>query len=109
MTYDLDEALTLLAALEDARDALIESGHLAAVVAVEAEIRLLNRRLGFGDPSEVLMTDNTLRVTEAARRLGMSTKELLKLIRDRKIDYVMQDGIAHVPEGAIDEYRTTAS
>ncbi len=40
----------MLGALEDARDALIEAGHLAVVVAVEAEIRLLSRRLGFDDP-----------------------------------------------------------
>lgn len=55
------------------------------------------------------MPDEALRVTEAARRLGMPTKELLRLIRDRKIGYVMQDGIAHVPERAIEEYRTTTS
>ncbi len=48
--YTLDEALTLLAALEDARDALIESGHLAVVASVESEVRLLSRKLGFEDP-----------------------------------------------------------
>jgi hypothetical protein len=48
--YSLDEALTLVAALEDARDALVASGHLAVVVSVEAEIRLLSRKLGFRDP-----------------------------------------------------------
>ena len=48
--YSLDEALTLLATLEDARDALINSGHLAVVVAVESEVRLLSRKLGFEDP-----------------------------------------------------------
>ncbi|MCU1460345.1 MAG: hypothetical protein JWO37_420 [Acidimicrobiales bacterium] len=51
VSYTLEEALTLFAALEDARDALIDSGHLAAVVTVETEIRLLSRRLGFDDPS----------------------------------------------------------
>lgn len=49
--YDLDEAMTLLAALEDARDALIDGGFLGVVLAIEAEIRLLSRRLGFDDPS----------------------------------------------------------
>lgn len=49
--YDLDEALTLLAALEDARDALIDGGFLGVVVTIEAEIRVLSRRLGFDDPS----------------------------------------------------------
>ena len=46
----LDEALNLLADLEDARDALIDSDRLAVVVGVEAQIRLLSRRLGFDDP-----------------------------------------------------------
>ncbi len=50
VVYGLDEALTLLAALEDARDALIESGQLAVVVSVESEVRLLSRKLGFQDP-----------------------------------------------------------
>jgi hypothetical protein len=48
--YSLDEALTLLAALEDARDALAETSHLSVVVAVEDEIRPLSRKLGFRDP-----------------------------------------------------------
>ena len=42
--------VALLAALEDARDALIDSGHFPVVVTVEAEIRLLSRKLGFNDP-----------------------------------------------------------
>lgn len=50
VVFALDEALTLLAALEDARDAMIESGHLTVVVFVETEIRLLSRRLGFDEP-----------------------------------------------------------
>ncbi len=39
VTFDLDEALGILAALEDARDALIDSRHLAVVMSVEVEIR----------------------------------------------------------------------
>jgi hypothetical protein len=50
VSYRLDEALDLLAALEDARDTLIDAGRLAVVVVVEAQIRLLSRRLGFDDP-----------------------------------------------------------
>ncbi len=50
VSYDLDGALLLLGILEDARDALIDSGHLALVVAAEDQIRLLNRKLGFDDP-----------------------------------------------------------
>jgi hypothetical protein len=48
--YSLDETLTLLAALEDARDALVETRHLAVVVSAEDEIRVLSRKLGFRDP-----------------------------------------------------------
>lgn len=50
IAYALEEALVLLATLEDRRDALIDSDHFAEVAAVENQIRLLSRRLGFGDP-----------------------------------------------------------
>lgn len=50
------------------------------------------------------MDDKPLRATEAALRLGISTKELLGLVHRREIGYVMQNGIAHVPQAAIDEY-----
>ena len=55
------------------------------------------------------MNETALRASEAARRLGISTKELLALIRSREIDYVMRDGIAHVPESAIESYRASTS
>jgi excisionase family DNA binding protein len=58
---------------------------------------------------EAPMPPEALRATEAARRLGIPTKELLRLIYDRRIRYVMVDGIAHVPEDAVDEYRSRAS
>jgi hypothetical protein len=48
--YTLDEALELLAALEDARDALADTGHLAVAVAIEDQVRRLNRRLDFDEP-----------------------------------------------------------
>ena len=48
--YTLDEALELLAVLEDVRDGLIDAGRLSVVVAVEAEIRALSRKLDFDDP-----------------------------------------------------------
>jgi excisionase family DNA binding protein len=51
------------------------------------------------------MPAEPLRAAEAARTLGISTRDVLALIRDRKIRYVMVDGIAHVPVDAIDEYR----
>ena len=55
------------------------------------------------------MNDTVLRVSEAARRLGISTKQLLALIHAREIDYVMREGIAHVPESAIERYRASTS
>jgi excisionase family DNA binding protein len=52
------------------------------------------------------MPVDALRASEAARRLGIPTKDLLRLINDREIRYVMIDGIAHVPTDAIDDYRS---
>jgi excisionase family DNA binding protein len=58
---------------------------------------------------EVEMTGELLRASEAARRLGIPTKEVLRLVRERQIRYVMVDGIAHVPDDALEEYRSRAS
>ncbi len=56
------------------------------------------------------MADNDpLRAAQAARRLGIPTKELLRLVHERKIRYVMVDGITHVPPDAVEEYRAEAS
>jgi hypothetical protein len=49
--YDLEESFELLAALEDARDALSDSNHLAVVAQLEHEIARLSRKLGFDRPS----------------------------------------------------------
>jgi excisionase family DNA binding protein len=56
-----------------------------------------------------MATTENLRATEAARRLGMPTKELVRLVYERKIRFVMIQGIAHIPVAAIDEYRAKAS
>jgi hypothetical protein len=48
--YGLEEALELLAALEEARDALITTEHLAEASQVEHQIQCLSRRLGFEEP-----------------------------------------------------------
>lgn len=55
------------------------------------------------------MAAELLRASEAARRLGVSTKELLRLVHDRQIRYVMVKGIAHISNDAIEEYRAKAS
>jgi excisionase family DNA binding protein len=54
------------------------------------------------------MSSELLRASEAARRLGLPTKELLRLVHQRKIRYVMVKGIAHIPVDAVDEYRGRA-
>lgn len=54
------------------------------------------------------MSADLLRATEAARRLDIPTKELLRLIYERRIRYVMVNGIAHVPEDAIAEYQAAS-
>jgi excisionase family DNA binding protein len=58
---------------------------------------------------EARVPTEPLRASEAARRLDISTRELMQLIHDRKIRYVMVDGIAHVPEDALAEYQSKAS
>ncbi len=55
------------------------------------------------------MDGEPLRATEAACLLEIPTSELLRLIYEHRIRYVMVDGIAHVPADAIDEYRARAS
>jgi len=43
----LDKALELLAALEDARDVLIDTDHLSVLAQVEHQIQVISRKLGF--------------------------------------------------------------
>jgi len=50
-----------------------------------------------------------LTVVEAARRLEVKGVELIQAMRERRIRYVMVEGIAHIPEEAIDEYRALRS
>jgi hypothetical protein len=55
------------------------------------------------------MSTELLRASEAARRLDMSTKDLLRMVVHREIRYEMVDGIAHVPTDAVEEFRAKAS
>lgn len=50
VSYGLEEALELLAALEDARDVLADSDHLAVLAEVEHQVAELSRKLGFDQP-----------------------------------------------------------
>jgi excisionase family DNA binding protein len=55
------------------------------------------------------MAADLLTASQAARRLGMPTKDLLRLVHERKIRFVMVRGIAHVPNNAIEEFQARAS
>jgi hypothetical protein len=55
------------------------------------------------------MSTELLRAPEAARRLGIPTKEVLRLMYERKIRYVVVEGIAHVPDDVVEEFRSAAS
>ena len=50
VSYGLEESLELLAALEDARDTLIDTDHLALLAQLEHQVALLSRKLGFDRP-----------------------------------------------------------
>jgi hypothetical protein len=50
VSYGLEDALELLAALEDARDVLSEGDHLSVLAGVEQQVAILNRKLGFDEP-----------------------------------------------------------
>lgn len=50
ISYGLDEALELLALLEDVRETLETTGRLSGVVPLEAQIRALSRKLRFDEP-----------------------------------------------------------
>jgi hypothetical protein len=47
--FELEEALDLLAALEDSRDILINTDHLSVLSQVEHQIQHLSRKLGIDE------------------------------------------------------------
>jgi excisionase family DNA binding protein len=50
-----------------------------------------------------------LRLSQAARQLGIPTRDVARLVHERRICHIMVDGIAHIPVYAVDEYRATQS
>jgi hypothetical protein len=47
--FELEEALDLLAALEDSRDVLVDTDHLSVLSQVEDQIQHLTRKLGIDE------------------------------------------------------------
>lgn len=56
-----------------------------------------------------MMTSEPLRATQAARQLGIPTREIIRLALEEKIRYVLVDGMVHFQQDAVDEYRAQAS
>lgn len=50
-----------------------------------------------------------LTITEASQRLGVDGKDLIRAMREGRIRYLMVEGIAHIPEDALEEFRQLAS
>lgn len=48
--------------------------------------------------------DGLHRAPEAARRLGITTKELLRLVHTRRLRHVVVEGVVHVSDSALLEY-----
>jgi excisionase family DNA binding protein len=55
------------------------------------------------------MAVEILGMAEAARRLGITTREMVQLVYERRIRYVLVDGIPRIPDDAVNEYRQRAS
>jgi hypothetical protein len=55
--------------------------------------------------AEQARQEGALTIVEAARRLEVEGVELIQAMREHRIRYVMVQGIAHIPEDALDEYR----
>jgi excisionase family DNA binding protein len=54
------------------------------------------------------MALETLGMAEAARQLGLTTRDVVQLVYDRRIRYVIVEGIPRIPEDAVDEYRNAS-
>jgi excisionase family DNA binding protein len=55
------------------------------------------------------MAVEILGMAEAARRLGVTTRDVVQMVYDRRIAYVLVDGILRIPDDAVEEYRRQAS
>lgn len=50
-----------------------------------------------------------LRLAEAARRLGITTMDMVQLVHNREIGYVLVDGVPRIPEDVLEEHGRKAS
>ena len=82
---------------------------MSKIVPVRLDPALRRAVEAHAEAEEASMSGELLRAPEAARRLGLPTKEMLRLMYERQIRYVMVKGIAHVPDDAVEEFRGRAS
>jgi excisionase family DNA binding protein len=50
-----------------------------------------------------------LRLSEAARRIGVSTLELLRMVRRGEIEFVLVDRVPRIPADVVERHRRMAS
>jgi len=54
-------------------------------------------------------TLGALTMAEAARRVGVPTREIVEAVVEHRIRFIMVRGIAHIPEDALQDYPAKAS
>ena len=65
--------------------------------------------MGTGSIRDQAHHQGALTITEASQRLGVDGKDLIRAMREGWLRYVMVEGIAHIPEDALEEFRQLAS
>ena len=50
-----------------------------------------------------------LTMAEAARQLGVPTRQIVEAVMEHRIRFVMVRGIAHIPQDALQDYPAKAS
>jgi riboflavin biosynthesis pyrimidine reductase len=107
--YSLEEALDLLSDMELVRETVRGTELWAIQAAVESNISVSPVNWACITKKEARMPVEVLSLSEAARRLDIPLRQMVQIVYDRAIRYVMVEGIPHVPEDALDEYRERAS
>lgn len=51
------------------------------------------------------MPAEILRLAEAARRLGITTAEIVRMVHERRIEYVVVDGIVRIPDSVVEHLK----
>ena len=103
--YTRNEARLLLADLDEARRTLLDSGHLPWFCSWKSRLACSVVVSVSRSQGEILMSDEPLDLTQAARRLGITTREIVVLVDEGKIRYVIHRGMVHILPEALDEYR----